>query len=560
LPTLRQLLGGLFWTLAIAVKIALLAIAAVNTRYVMDELALLQWSGQVDVSELYKSIDPIKTVLTLPLFRVLFRLFDSSLEIVEAARWTGLLCAVVSLTLIGLLARRASASPFVAAIAVFTATSFSNFFEQSFRVRTDTVALPFALASCLALTGARRFLSPLAGGLLVGAAFLCTQKAVYFVLAFGVALVASRATTAGPRRAIEDGAVYGAAAALAVGAYALWFGGASWANVVSMVFEGPRYIIDGTDAFSGLRGYVWQTLERNTANYLLCMSGLVYTLVRWRRLGAAERFVALATLGVTVFLFVHSQPWPYVFVWPQAMLAVFVSPLLDGVSSRIRVRPGLWVAASVALLSTSLVRNVRYLGHDSRAQLAAIAEAEANLGRNERYFDGIGMVVSRAVAGRYPDWWWDTPTLARLRSDLSRGDDRVLREIEGDRPKLYILNYRFLAVEEAIARLTRGGYVKVSDTLLLAGVPVPARSVATFRCRWPGEYALFDVDGRSVAEPFVVDDGPAAGRQWIGRGEHRIEANLSDANRILLPADARVQGPLPRGGRVPQLFANVYDY
>jgi len=547
--------------LLLTLKGALLVATAWNARLVMDELALLQWVFQAEFAQFYRTVDPIKTVLGLLMWMPPL-LAETSVAAVRIARVIGLLLAASSLALIALVARRVSRLRAAAPLAVLGALAFSNFAEQSFRVRTDTVALPLALGALLLLlrdSPSRNRL--LAAGALLGLAFLCTQKSIYFAVAIGLGALASEWARSGARRALLGAAWLASGFWVAFLAYAWWFGGQDALEVIRQVLAGPQFVSAGSAEFAGFHRYVEQTLVRNVVPYGVCGAGLGWALLRWRQVAAAVRLTSVTTLLVVALTFLHDQTWPYVFVWPQAFLALWVAPLGERIGLRAAEAGRQAIAALLVLFAFSVPRNVAYFRHDNAAQLAAIAGAERLLAPEDRYFDGIGMLVKRRIAGPYPDWWWDKPALARLRVAHRRGDDRVARQILADQPKLWILNYRFETVQKMVEAMTRGGFVRVDPILLLAGVELPAAAgETTFLCRWEGDYALFDETGRRVAEAVAVDGATATAAPRVGLGLHRISREGPVARRFLLPADALLSGPIPVSGTVPALFGEIYDF
>jgi hypothetical protein len=138
----------------ILLKLALLATAAFRARFVMDEFALLQFVFSHSYSEFYRTLDPIKTVLSYFFYEPAF-LAPDSISTALAARGVGLLAALASLLLVFRISLKLTGSRLTAFFPPALLLSFSNFTEHAFRVRTDTIALPFALGALLLCLGAR---------------------------------------------------------------------------------------------------------------------------------------------------------------------------------------------------------------------------------------------------------------------------------------------------------------------------------------------------------------------------------------------------------------------
>lgn len=549
------------WVLLVAMAAVFLT-TAWQARFVMDEFALLQGAGYLARSPLYRGVDPIKTVLATELYS-LATWAVSSVGAVRAGRVIGMLAAVATFLLIYKAARELWPRRSLAVLVVIAALSFSNVFERAFRIRTDTIALPFALAAFVLLILPRRgsWHTVLAGTLL-GASFLCTQKAIYFIGAFLIALVLAKGSTEDWRQALRDGALLLGGWCAAFLAYAIYFGGTEWWRVVTMVLVGPQYIFSGTASYSGLSSFITQSLGRNIVPYALTLTGLGITLACWRQSGFAERFAAIATMLVVALIFTHSQPWPYVFVWPQALLALWVLPLVEMVSARGWLSRRYSVLAVLILFAAfALPRQTRYLQHTNFEQLSVIAEAERLLEPGSRYFDGVGMVVKREIAGVYPMWCWDVPNLSRILAALRARDDSIPRAILADHPKLWILNYRIVSVAGLVNQMMEGGYVRVSPLIMLSGAEMGAGATeANFACHWPGRYQFFDLQGQVVPEPIAIDGASPATVVEITKGVHRLERKDATQRRFLLPVGSILTGPLAPEGPVLDLYSEVYTF
>ena len=541
--------------------LALFAVVSWRARFVMDEFNMFQGLRSFSKHSLYHTLDPIKTVFGTELFRIA-TLASDSVIIMRAGRVLGLVAALVTMAGIYLISRELWPQARYRLLVLVGALSYSNVFERAFRIRTDTLALTFATGSLLFLIRSRRRRSHLLlSGALMGLSFLCTQKAVYLLAACFTALVVATWLESGWRRAFHDGLRYAIGWWAAFLAYAIWFGGTGWWRVITMVLIGPRLVLEGTASFSGLDMFIFQTLTRNLIPYAISLTGLVITLARWKTATFPIRVALITTLIVTLLIFHHDQPWPYVFVWPQVFLCLWVIPIVDWVSERGWLAPNPAVLALTLLATLSLPRQIRYLKHTNTEQISVMVQAESLLEPRSTYFDGIGMIVDRDIAGDYPGWWWDTPTIAHIRAALRSRDASALKSVMDAHPKLWILNYRMLIMSDIVQRMVAGGYVRISPVLLLSGIELKSGAQETaFACQWAGQYRLFDQNGRPVAGSVSIDGLPPAEVVRIAPGLHRVRGPQTKADLFLLPADTRVDGPLASQGPVPDLFAEVYTY
>ncbi|HEX7580053.1 MAG TPA: hypothetical protein VF580_08640, partial [Thermoanaerobaculia bacterium] len=454
---------------------------------------------------------------------------------------------------------RLGRSRFEAWFAVSVLFSFTNFIERSFRIRSDTVAVFFATAAAfVAVRGegpGRAFLA----GLLAGGAFLSTQKAVYPLAALGLAFAVSGLGFFPVRRQLARLGGYAGGVMAALLAYGIWFDLRNPLRVLSMVFLSPLHFapLHGNPFYAGIRGlYVPQTLERNPVPYALAAIGLTLVLARIRSAASRVRLAAVSAAIVTLLVFLHEQPWPYVFVMALPLLSVFAPEALSWLEARASGRGPYVRLAACALLMWQLPRNLAYLGHDNGVQNEVVGYAERLLGRDDRYFDGIGMVPTRYPAQPVS---WEALVLEEVRAELARGDDSSIRRILDSRPKLWILNYRVHALREYLPRLLDPSYVRVHPDVLLPGAFFRDARPVTFVNRWPGRYRMFRPDGSPSGEPWSLDGRENGADGFVSVGPHEVVASPATGSRYLLPVGTTFVMPLPVTLPLDDLFSGVYD-
>lgn len=547
----------------VLLRVVLLGWTAWKARFVMDEMGLLAQLRYF--SDLYGAFDPIKTVLASYFFNAPRLLFDSSVPLLLAARALGFGVAVGLLLGAAAVSRRLTGSWLGGLVGVAALLAFTNFAERSFRLRTDGLAALFALLALLALVGrASRAGRAWLTGLAAGAAFLCTQKSVYVAVALGLGLLLGEGFTDGAwRRGAASAVRFSAGWTGVVLAYAVFFGGLDFVSVLRSVFLSPTAVaFDAFHAYQGLTRYRIVTLQQNLALYAMAALVVGWALATWRRRGVEVRSAALATATLVPLVFLHNQPWPYIFVLPQAFLAPWIAVLFGdeiALPRRWRRVAG-WCLAGALLVP--LPRAFSYPTVQSNgAQMAEIARAEAQLSPADKYFDGVGMLPGRLIAGPADRWWWDRPTILQLAAEFDRGEMGALEGILRDRPKLWLANYRTAALWPRIAPRLRSSYVRVSTFMVLAGARFgPGELEVEFDCPWPGPYRLYRSDGRAIEEPLAVGEGAAAEAITLSAGRHLVRRATAELPALLLPVDLLLEGPIPEGDEpVPDLFAGVYD-
>lgn len=542
----------------LASRALLLPVLAWNTRYVMDEYTQATFPLCIPMG-FYKGLDPIKTVLYVYVFEAAHRLTRHAVDLLHVARMEGVLLAFLAAGATFGMARRLGRTRFEVWFSVSVLFSFTNFMERSFRIRSDTVAVFFATAAAFVAVGGEGPGRALLAGFLAGGAFLSTQKAVYPLAALGLAFAVSGIGCLTVRRQIARLGAYAGGIMGALLAYGMWFDLRNPFRVLAMVFLSPLHFVPlhGNPSYVGIRGlYVAQTLGRNPVSYALAAVGLALVLARIRSAPPRLRLAAVMASIVTLLVFLHEQPWPYVFVMALPFLSVFAPSALSWLETRAPDR-GPWVRlAACVLLMWQLPRNFAYLAHDNGIQNEVVEYAESLLGPDDRYFDGIGMVPTRHLT---PLISWEALVLEGVRAELARGDDRSIRHILDSRPKLWILNYRVHGLRAYLPRLLDPSYVRVHPDVLLTGAFFRDARPVTFVNRWPGRYGLFRSDGSPSGEAWRLDGRETAADGFVPVGSHEVVVALADGPRYLLPVGTTLVMPLPVVSPVDDLFHGVYD-
>ncbi len=542
----------------LAFRVLLLPALAWNSRYVMDEYTQADYPLYLPM-RFYVGLDPIKTVLYVYVYDVAHRLSRSAIGVLHAARLEGALLAFLVGSATFGISRRLGLSRFHSLFGAGVLFSFTNFMERSFRIRSDTVAVFFAVAAAFVAVGEEGLRRAAAAGFLAGAAFLSTQKAVYAVAAFGVAYAVSGLRALPARRQGTRLGAYVGGIAAALLLYGAWFDLQRPWRVIAMIFVSPlRFPPLWNNPYDvGIRGlFVLQTLERNPVSYALGAAGLVLSLSRFRSASPRLRFASVAASVLALLVFLHEQPWPYVFVMALPLLSVFAAGGLSWLEAWVSAR-GAWVRlAACALLGLQLPRNLAYLRHDNGLQNEVVEYAEHLLAPADRYFDGIGMVATRYPAEAVS---WEALILGGVHSELARGDDRSIRRILDGRPKLWILNYRVLQLRDFLPRLLDASYVRVHPNVLLSGAALRTGAAASFVNRWPGRYRLYEPDGSAAGERWRLDGGEREGDSFVSEGVHDVSVVSAGGPRYLLPSGTTFFAPLPVATPPYDLFQGVYD-
>ena len=557
---LADLLGGgahrltIFLRALIAPKIVLLFVLAWHCRFVMDEFGQLGYAKYL-FNGLFDSIQPSKAAGATAFYKLDHLIGWDATSILLAGRiQTALIgCAIVAM--VYACARALADDRVRASVIVLVLLSFSNFMERVFRTIAEPLAVFFAVASLLVVLRVRELKGwqLVAAGVLSGLSFLATQKSVYFNLALGLGLVADAALMRRYAEGIARGAWLVLGWTVPIIAYCFIFGGADPVPVAkSLVFGPVELATRGGDEYGGLRQFLLQTLARNYVLYVFCFSGMAVSLTQIMRLDERRRIALIFSVVITVLVFTHDQPWPYVFIMALPFMSLWSLTLLDGIATRARYLRLAWIALATAV-AISFVANLLYLRFDNAAQLELVARAESLLAPDERYFDGVGMLPNRMEPTTL---WLDKHyVLATLREGKNSEAYNVLSKSP---PKLILWSYRMDYIYPVVAPLILNSYVRVAPNLRIAGFRLQPGARKIFEVPIAGSYALYSADGAPLQGQVEIDGAVLDPPFHLTTGPKTIALRNGSGEALLLPTGSYA-GHFKAGGDNQFLFYGVYD-
>ena len=521
----------------------------------MDEFWQLNQSKLVGHG-FYTNFWPAKAIGYALFYQPARWLASSATSMLLVGRLETALLACGTLAIVYATARSLGQSRMRSALILLVLLSFSNFIERIFETRAEPLATFFGAAALLvAVRASDRSLRIAAAGVLSGLAFLATQKAIYFNVALGLALVGDAALSRRFALGFERGSWLVLGWLLPVIAYCLVFGGTDPLPVAQNLVFGPVGVASPQTAaeYGGLRQFVVQTLVRNLLLYLICFAGMVLALLRLRRIEGALRIALIFTWIVTALVFAHNQPWPYVFVMALPFMALWAMGPFDALASKWAFSTAAWGVFAVAILA-SFVTNAQHLRRDNRDQLALVRQAEKLVSPNELYFDGIGMLPNRYE----PNYRW--LDVHNVKETLREGQASwPYQAFANTPPKLIIWSYRMDAIEPVIGPLVRDSYVQIAPNIRIAGIRLRSGEAATFVVPVAGSYELYDLEGRPVEAAEVrVDGAPAQMPLSLSKGRVSISYSGGTAEALLLPK-GNYAGLVRPGEDNKMLFSGVYS-
>jgi len=552
----------------IGIKLAFLVYLGWNTQYIMDEYWLAGHSQLLSANP-YQDFWPAKPLLYACFFWIANELGSNTVEVMHLARVETLVLAFGGLGILYGIARNVGLDRLESMLSLAVVLGFSSYMERIFMIRPEPLSLFVTLIALYLVTRGRDSLRIyLIAGLLCGVAFLCSQKAVYFNLALGLALVGDWLLRGSFRRAVVSGAILVAGWAIAILVYALyfWFQGAEYGAVVGQGIDGSTsnalygHLVYG----DALKDFLILTFARNAPLYALAILAWLIMVPRLRVMSPPERMAWIFTGTIFALVYLHKAPWPYNFIMAIPFLGIwgarcFVQfAALFPQSASLALRVAAFMIPLWAVLLLSFGRNVVYLANGNHLQNLKVTVAESMLSPTDTYADGTGMIVTRQRAG--DEQWWAKGPLTQIRALAEKGDYSMIETVLADQPKLWIHTYRTFRIWDILTPYFEHSYLSIEPNIFVTGSLLAPDRVTQFRNRWQGRYSLFHANGQEVREAVKIDGIATHPPFDLPLGTYRIGPVAGDTELFLLPSD--LEGPFaitpPEAHKV--LFNNVHRF
>ncbi len=538
----------------IALKIITLFVVAWNSRFVMDEFGQLGWAKYLG-NGLFDTIWPAKAAGATAFYKLAHLTGWDAQSILLIGRMQTALLGCGTLGLIYGCARALGENRARALAIILVLLCFSNFMERIFRTIAEPLALFFAAAALLVvLRGqADKPRTILVAGILSGLAFLATQKSAYFNVALGLGLLADAALARHYLAGIRRGAWLVLGWTMPIIAYCFIFGGTNPLPIAQSLVFGPVEVATlGGGEYGGLRHFVLQTLLRNPVLYAFCFAGMALSLMQFGKLDERRRIALVFTWVITALVFTHDQPWPYVFIMALPFMALWLLVLLDHLAANPQRLRLAWVALLTSL-AISFISNLNYLRIGNASQLELVRRAEALLGPDEVYFDGIGMLPNRAE----PSTLWIDQHY-RFKTIREGKNSEAYRIFATTPPKLIIWSYRMNNIAPVVGGLIQNSYVRVAPNIRIAGHRLDRDEQARFDVPLAGRYRLYSAAGAElpcrIEAAGMLLEPPFA----LATGSKAVTLRSCPADALLLP-EGSYAGLFKAGGDNDQLFDDVYE-
>jgi hypothetical protein len=537
-------------------QIGFLFFLAYNSRFVMDEFKQGGMAYYINKG-FYEGIIPTKTLLYAYFYQIAHILSDDSFQIMLIAREQTALLGCLTLCILFFIARNIGRDRIEALLIICTTLAFSTFIERIFRVRSEPLALFFTMMSLWLVSSKRQAASKIfLAGIFSGLSFLTTQKAIYFNIALGSALIINGLMTSSFKSTTMSIFLLISGWIVSLLLYSFYFRGVNFYEVIYLILTKPANLaVHGGKFYENLSVFIKNTLIRNSLLYLFGAVGWLFLIHRFRYMEKQERICWIFSGLITLFVFTHSQPWPYVFIWCIPFIALWSDRSLSFFATRYGRKLMAIILIVIAVLS--LFRNMRYVGHSNVIQRNVLNQAQSLLRSQDSYCDGIGMIVNRVHANRP---WWDKAKLKRILQNMKTGQSKEIEESFLKQPKVWILTYRTDKLKQILNPYFNDSYLRIFPNVLISGIRVTSTGDVKFINRWEGEYRLFSSKGRPLRDSFSVNGRIISGSVEIPLGESLLRLNGLTPIAYLLPADIRVPFKITENIKQIPLFGNVYDY
>lgn len=541
---------------SIAIKVTLIFIFAWHIRLIMDEFAQLGYAKYF-ANGLFDTIQPPKAVGFAVFYKLAHLIGWDATSMILVGRMQTALLACGTLLLVYACARALGEQRLRALFIVLVLLCFTNFMERIFRTRSEPLALFFAMAAVVVILRGHPLIARkiFIAGILSGLAFLVTQKSAFFNLALGLGLVIDVMLRKDFIAAIVRGFYLTAGWLLPAIAYCFIFGGSDPLRIAESLIFGPVEVaVNGSEAYDGIRVYVLQTLIDNTFLYLLCFSGMIITLKRWRISNEKTRIALVFSFVITTLVFTHSQPWPYVFIMALPFISLWSLVPLDYLLTHSRtpiLRLFFLTVTTLTLLSSYFI-NFSYLKISNVRQLELVTRAEALLKPDEKYFDGIGMLPNRLEPTTlWLDAWYVLKTLREGK------DSEAWQVLTQSPPKVILWSYRLSNIHSVIAEAIDNSYVQVAPNIRMAGRRLRIGHQEEFKVPLAGRYQLYSETGAPVSAQMKVEGITLTPPITLSADSKTITLLNGPEKALLLP-EGTYAGLFKDGDDDKNLFANIY--
>lgn len=359
--------------------------------------------------------------------------------------------------------------------------TFSTFMDRSFRVRADLMSTFFATPALIVLLSPQLKVLPIAfGGFSLGLAFMTSQKAVYFVIAFALALIARIVVHYENKLILKTilkfGFISGSCFMIPLIVQAAYMASQGSLNtfIENCFFGGYRAGILA-QTYNHTIEYFYQSLKRSPHFWLLGLIGMargLKQLYEQRKKTPANRVaITVWTLVMLLLISQHTVKFPYLFLTLSPCLALMGALPVVQVMKYLETKkpfrfaalvPALTIIAVIVLLIIPHRRNFEKTKRTLHA-MDLMTRVEAITDPSDHVWDGMGLVLTRKRALPY------SLTKRWVDERKSGMDYPVMEHLKKNQPVVAIANNRLKRLTDEEEALLETHFIKDFSRIHVVG-------------------------------------------------------------------------------------------
>ena len=549
--------------------------------FIMDELVDTQIGYQVGkglkiYSELKWERTPLMTFLIGAITKSSKSSFNTSI-LARKLMWFG---TAIIFFLTYCIARQVDGS-YTAVLSLLLLCGFTTFLDRSIRIRADLISTLFSLPGLWAVVYPS--LHPLflgVAGFFLGLAILTTQKAVYFVFAFAVALVGRQIIIFGLnaqsfKKIGLNSLIAIAGFAVPILSFLLWihFSGRMEQFLDQCFFHAANAGLIA-DTYRYTWKFLWQTFSRNPIIWSFGLVGIFILLfegIQQKRNPSLKEnknetlgpgiALSLWTLSMFVLTLQHTVKFPYFYLNIAPSLAICASlPLAYFIFLVLKPEQRLnWTHIVSVLLFSYLLLVAPFFHHKKNLKIDLIRVQSAIMNRvdsitdpEDAVFDGIGIAVTRRKATPYS-------ITARWFDERRAGANYdIIGPLKKTEPKILIWNYRMNRLRDSEKAFLNAHFIQDWANIYVVGADILHKGPETTRKRInllsTAKYAVLARN----REKIHIDGKIAKPVELLTAGDHEVVI-AGESQKIQLKYFPAVKIPSPPQRNIFQLFPSYSD-
>ena len=538
--------------------------------FIMDEFVDTQIACQLERgSNLYQDYKWIRTPLMNYLVAETVGDGINSFYTAVSARKLMWLFTIIIFILTFFISRQIT-NNYVAIWAITLLASYTTFLDRSIRVRADLVSTLLSLPALWVLVSPTLSLFYIGlAGFFLGVSFLATQKAIYFVIAFGISLIGRELVRFGftKKYIIEISkktliSAFSFFIPIVIFFFWLYLTDQFHQFIDNGLFHAAQAGLANDTYKEATKIYFRQTLFRNPAVWYLGISGLIMFFLQGIKRHKQQQiettsindrasYVALSLWMMTLLILIlnHKVKFPYVFLNISPSIAICAAyPLYISLSFLQKKQNKIFYYSNLLFLVLtlyyifipSLYRHHYNLKKSSllKGQRAIMNRVDSITKIDDYVFDGIGMAVTRKKATPFS-------LTARWFNERKAGADYdIIGFLMNTEPKVIIMNYRIKRLQNEEKNFIEDHFIWDWANIFVVGKKInhtgPGETKIIVNLLASTEYAVLS----KLRENILIDGNIPDPKIFLSAGEHEIIIKETSQTFILkyFPAASK---PLP---------------